>query len=362
MNTKSSVKIRDEVVSVDPLLLFQRLVIAGTRCDRLPDIFRYELCSYPPALFESPDMMTEANKAKLADSLWSTTIEVSPKPPDQIQYVLDGGALLHKIPWTKGASWDEILRTYTNYVTRRYGKAIIVFDGYSDSPSTKDCTHTRRSGGCVGVAVHFDDIMALQTKKGEFLSNTQNKQRFIHMLGNRLETAGCDVHHAKGDADLLVVETAVACAEQINTVVIADDTDVLILLIHHAAHTKHNIWFQPNLKKESKKAQWCWNIAAARRHLGSTVCSSILFSHAILGCDTTSRLYGIGKNKAVDKVKSDTFFARQAEVFLTPKAKREDVITAGNHALVSLYNGDKDENLDDIRVRRFYERPRAALQ
>ena len=120
MGNKASMKIKDEVVSVDPLLLFQRLVTAGTRCDGLPTIFRYELCSYPPALFESPDLMRSGNKATLADNLWSTAIEESPKPPDQVQYVLDGGALLHRIPWKKGTSWDEIMSMYTKYVIHNY--------------------------------------------------------------------------------------------------------------------------------------------------------------------------------------------------------------------------------------------------
>ncbi|CAM1297738.1 Uncharacterised protein r2_g707 [Pycnogonum litorale] len=93
--------------------------------------------------------------------------------------------------------------------------------------------------------------MVSQTKKEEFLANA-HKQRFINMLGNRLQIVGCEVHHAGGDADLLVVTTAVACAEQGDTVVIADDTDILILLIHHAGHVER-IWFQPNPKKKSKK-------------------------------------------------------------------------------------------------------------
>lgn len=355
MGDKASMKIKDEVVSVDPLLLFQRLVTAGTRCDGLPTIFRYELCSYPPALFESPDLMRSGNKATLADNLWSTAIEESPKPPDQVQYVLDGGALLHIIPWKKGTSWDEILSMYTKYVIHKYRQATIVFDGYDDTPSTKDSTHTRRRGGSVGLAVQFNDTMTLQTKKEEFLSNTQNKQRYIDMLGNRLETAGCKVHYAHGDADLLVVKTAVISAEQIDTVVIVDDTDILVLLIHHAGQSNNNIWFQPNVKK-SKKRQRCWNIAATRCHLGNTVCSNILFSHAILGCDTTSRLYGIGKNKAVTNLRSNKFFARQAEVFMTSKSTKEDIINNINNALVALYNGDKENSLDDLRLRRFHEK------
>lgn len=106
-------------------------------------------------------------------------------------------------------------------------------------------------------------------------------------------------------------------------------------------------------------------MSITRCHLGSTVCSSILFLHAVLGCDTTSRLYGIGKNKAVVKVKNDVFFARQAEVFVDSRSSPENVIEAGNHALVSLYNGAEDETLNSLRLRMFYEktaRSTAALE
>ena len=38
---------------------------------------------------------------------------------------------------------------------------------------------------------------------------TMTKQRFIRMLGHRLEHVGCETRHAKGDADVLIVETTV---------------------------------------------------------------------------------------------------------------------------------------------------------
>lgn len=48
MESKTTVKIKDEAVNVSPQLLFQRLVTAGTRCGNLEAIFKYKLCSYPP--------------------------------------------------------------------------------------------------------------------------------------------------------------------------------------------------------------------------------------------------------------------------------------------------------------------------
>ena len=44
---KGSIKIRDEEVSIEPLVLFQGLVLAGTSQDDLQEICYYELCSNP---------------------------------------------------------------------------------------------------------------------------------------------------------------------------------------------------------------------------------------------------------------------------------------------------------------------------
>ena len=39
---------------------------------------------------------------------------------------------------------------YVRYVTQKYGAVAIVFHGYNDDPTTKDATHLRRTGNCVG--------------------------------------------------------------------------------------------------------------------------------------------------------------------------------------------------------------------
>ena len=42
-----------EKICIDPQLLFQCLVTAGVNSGELKEVFQYELCNYPPALFES---------------------------------------------------------------------------------------------------------------------------------------------------------------------------------------------------------------------------------------------------------------------------------------------------------------------
>ena len=72
------------------------------------------------------------------------------------QYVLDGGALLYRIPWSHGCNFKIICQLYVNYVIGRFGKAFIVFDGYNDGPSVKDSAHQRRGHrtGSDGILTH----------------------------------------------------------------------------------------------------------------------------------------------------------------------------------------------------------------
>ena len=75
---------------------------------------------------------------------------------------------------------------YVRYVTQKYGATAIVFDGYNGDPTTKDATHMRRMGYCVGVTQHFASGMMIKSMKDEFLNNKANKQRFIHYLSDNL--------------------------------------------------------------------------------------------------------------------------------------------------------------------------------
>ena len=170
-----------------------------------------------------------------------------------------------------------------------------MFDGYRDNPGTNDCAHIRRSGGTIGVAVHFISSMALQTNKEEFLSNKHNKQRYVAFLSQRLEQAGCEIHRARGETDVLIVQTALTSAAKQETVLVGDDTDLLVLLIYHAKNVRHNVFFRPEIRRASQKGNTCWNIPAMRSLLGSVVTNNIMFLHAIHGCDTTSGVYGLGK-------------------------------------------------------------------
>ena len=164
-------------------------------------------------------------EAVLADTIWKALKSEQKQPSDNVQYILDGGALLHHLPWPRGSTYDSLCDQYVRYVTQKYGAAIIVFDGYREEPTTKDATHLR-SSTCTGLNVHFTGRRVVQSKKEFFLQNPINKQRFVHHVIQKLQMAGCR-------RDLLIVQTAIALARQQQTVLIGDDTDVLVLLLYH---------------------------------------------------------------------------------------------------------------------------------
>ncbi|KAJ8377274.1 hypothetical protein AAFF_G00261830 [Aldrovandia affinis] len=348
MSTKSSVKIDGEAVQMDPQLLFQRLTIAAKASQDLASVFKYELCSHPSALFDISLLLRQPQKPVLADAIWAL------HTPGHVQYVLDGGALVQRIPWTRGSTYKDICKLYSEYVTRKYGEAVVVFDGYQGT-STKDMTHRRRAGGRVGATVTMDEYMPVTMNKDEFLANNTNKQQFINMLSGHLQKKNCQTYHAPGDADLLIVQKAVESATTTNTVLIDDDTDLLILLIYHANLKSHNLFFTPEPKKSTKKPR-VWNIKAVKQQLGPSVCTHILFIHAIAGCDTTSRLYGIGKGAPLKKFTTSSEFHEQATVFDTQSASTAEVVSAGENALLCLYNGKPGEGLDSLRHNRFCEK------
>jgi len=47
----SSIRIREEIISIDPLLIFQRISIMKTSNEELKSYFEYELSPYPLSLF-----------------------------------------------------------------------------------------------------------------------------------------------------------------------------------------------------------------------------------------------------------------------------------------------------------------------
>ena len=355
LSEKTSVTLLGEKINIDTQLLFQRLITAAGRLvDDTGDLFQYELCSVPSSLFDNSGMPREPAKALLAESIWKLgdcSADNYPKSDFDVS-VIDGGSLLQKLPWQKGASFGYICEEYISYVKQRYTNPVVVFDGYNNGPSTKDVTHLRRQKGVIGTKVLFTRATPCKTKKDVFLKNIDNKINFIDLLMESFKQHEIPVKQAISDADFLIVQTAVELAETVNTVVIGEDTDLLVLLCYHVDSMKHEVYFQPDFRPKRGKGKKIWDVKKTRQLLGFEVCNVLPFLHALTGCDTTSKIHGIGKASALKVVCTKQDFRDIAFKFINAKTK-DDVKMWGEQAIIYLYEGQTSESLNHLRFRKF---------
>ena len=124
-------------------------------------------------------------------------------------------------------------------------------------------------------------------KKDQFLANTTNKQRFITLLSNcHLQEVNCQTYHATGDADLLIVQKSVESAITTTTVLIGDDTGLIILLIYHTNLESHDIFFKPEPKNTTKIPR-VWDMKAVKKQFRTWY----LYSHPLPTCYPRLRHY-----------------------------------------------------------------------
>ena len=80
-------------------------------------------------------------------------------------------------------------------------------------------------------------------------------QQFINHFTKELEKLGCVVDSAKQDTDVLIVQTTIASAQTKDIILVGDDTELLVLLLHHADIDSNDIFFSPENTKASKASK-----------------------------------------------------------------------------------------------------------
>lgn len=123
---------------------------------------------------------------------------------------------MQRFPWKRGQTFYSIALAYVQYV-KKFSNATFLFDGYENELSTKHVAHLIRSKGVIGPEVLFDGSMLLKSKKDHFLTNENNKQKFIYFLSEKLQSQGVQTLHSKGDADLCIALTGVKKAKCCHT-------------------------------------------------------------------------------------------------------------------------------------------------
>ena len=82
------------------------------------DVLRYELCVYPPVLYEATGSMLQSDKPSQANTIQGWVHPSSTQFPQDVSYIYDGGALILKIPWKTGQTYESLCGRYIQYVKK----------------------------------------------------------------------------------------------------------------------------------------------------------------------------------------------------------------------------------------------------
>ena len=175
-----------------------------------------------------------------------------------------------------------------------------------------------------------------------FLHNKNNTSRLIEFISMDLQSNQFTVKQHTGDADTLIISTALLMEDERKqpVVVVANDADILVMLVC-LSRSNGNI----HLLHSHNPIQFI-NIQEVRC-VNACVSDHILFLHSMTGCDTTSDLYMKGKTKALDVMKSQS--NSQIYVFTSPRSAHDDVVQHGEDFPLQLYDGGNAKTVDQKR-------------
>ena len=166
---------------------------------------------------------------------------------------------------------------YANNLGSKYGDCTLVFDGYNSAPSIKENEYIRRiKTSCPYVKIVANGLA--HEDQHIFFSNPNNISQFINLLLTYLIGRGLDAHQSTSDADTNIVKVALEIASSGNLVtVIADNTDVLVILLHHFNDDMSDVFVYSEASRRSKGEPKVFSIRTLKSSMIPSVLRSILF-------------------------------------------------------------------------------------
>ena len=123
--------------------------------------------------------------------------------------------------------------------------------------------------------------------------------------------------------------------------VVADDTDIAVLLVHHWEDEMADIFF---LQERWNKS---WSIKNASL-TNKSIKNHLLFIHSWSGCDTVSSVYEKGKSR-LPKLMEEEKWQLLSEVISSAWSSQAEVGSASIQAFVLLYGGKEGDTLRKLR-------------
>ena len=311
-------------------LIFSRIMyLLSSRQIKLESIFHYELAPVPTSIFQdSGEPRFTKSKSVLKNKL---KIEVSPRNLNPDAVIIDGGGMLHSaVHWPKEGTVKDFTDGVCNYIIKilKDSDVNLAFDRYTND-SIKAATRLQRIGN-----IKRSDNVSLETPlppKEVALSSNKTKENLIELISNELLDRASNINYGRklivtsksnfpeqsfegervtrynmgttfDEADCIIPQQVVTVFEEgKHTIkVISADTDVFILLCHYY----HSVNIDVDVLLEDFSADKTLISISKSVAENTSLIPSLLSAHALTGCDTVPIMFGIGKTKLINIVKT----------------------------------------------------------
>jgi len=363
----------------DTNLIYARVIglqVSGQDID-IKDVLGHELAPFPTSMFDDTgDMRIAKSKSTLKKIL---QVEVSDRVAGGANVsVFDGSAILWVVPWPADGSVKDYIANFKYAIGKRLRveDVYLIFDRYYDY-STKSVTRGSRATG-VSRAHHLQVNSKLPAQK-ILLTSSKNKKQLMQLIvddfvqdkkfhedntqHHKLVVTGADpvpIEISEGgvvisradlstsheEADNVIVQQVLSCAAEnaeSKITVVADDTDVFVLLLHyhHMANLKNVVLMESPIK------------GRAVLDIGKTVqkhcqiVEGILPAHTLSGCDTVASYFKIGKATVLKKLQS----GHSLNLLGAPGHSMESVIQQATSFLSACYGQTDCSTMSETRLK-----------
>ena len=359
----------------DTELIYSRVMaLAGCREFDLKELFQYELSPIPTSLFDdNGDMRPATAKSALKKKL---QLEVPSRTLEKAIKIIDGCAFLWTVSWPTKKPIASFVENFWSKILRYLEESdvYLVFDRYNEL-SIKNTTRSSRSKKA-DEQYALTKETAMLPAQADVLSSSKNKSLLIDILCRDLperaaalprshrafshsliitgphevpeeikmgiKIARNDMKTFHEEADVIMTNQAINLAKGRSPVtVISDDTDVFLLLLHFS----HKYDIDSPLYMEATSGARSITDITATKATHSVICPMLLGAHALTGCDTVSRPYGIGKHKALLSLQRGLRLNLLGE----QTADIEEVIEESSLFLASCYGRDHTKPVSNAR-------------
>lgn len=348
----------------------QAFGITIAKATSLEEAFQYPVTSVSLSIATPDATLCQSDKASLQNFLISESGAFTDQLPKNAHWLVDGMAAVRSLkPRETYAEWIKSFIKFTTPPESADACSLgIINDTYREI-SIKSGTRKRRGNAGQRVQLGgFEQHMLQGEKWQEFLHSGEaltrlmlgilengEGQKYLSLptvftsgettvkIQDRKVTEIFNCNHEEADTRLILH----AALTEGDVVIVAKDTDVLILMIwaHHAFGIRHK-WL---MKYDNNKYA---EIDSICNFLGDELCRVLTAIHALSGCDTTSYFYNVGKVKTLKKIKKNP-----SRLQLINAIGREETLSESEVEKIkefirtTMYNGKSAESYLETRVR-----------